>query len=271
MTEPIQWYIDGTALSSEAWGVAEWGGSSESPPKYRGGALTIPYRRGQLWRPGVPDSRTITLPMWLTDQHPTTGTYGGSSQMLDNWRALRNLFTSTGGRQLAIRKVWDGGYGDATGYGQYAGGLEPENYALTGAKFDVDLFMADPYFYGTEHTLGTFNSGTYDITGDILGDVSTGRYSLTFAGALSGFSLTIKQGSEVLSSLTSSMLLSTGKTLSIAMPDLTWSTDQAGQSVAMFTPGQQSGWIDLDPSATSLVVAATGAGSVTIRYYPAWL
>ena len=271
MSEPIQWYIDGTALECPAWGISDWGGNSEAPPEYRGGALTVPYRRGQLWRPGVPDSRTISLPMWLTDQDPVTGVAGGEGQMLDNWRALRKLFLSDGGRQVAVRKVWDGGYGDATGSAQYAGGLEPTNYGLTVAKFEVDLFMADPYFYGLTQTLGTFAVGTHDITGDILGDVSTGRYVLTVTGALATFSVTIKRGTEVLSTLTSSATIASSKNLIVAMPDLTWSTTQSGASAAQFTPGQQSGWLTLDPAATSLVVAGTGAGTVKIDYLPAWL
>lgn len=271
MSEPVEWYVDGTALASEGWGVSDWGGSSEAPPEYRGGALTVPYRRGQLWRPGVPDSRTLSLPMWLTDQHPTTGVYGGEAQMLANWRALRSLFLSNGGRQVALRKVWDAGYGDATGSAQYAGGLEPENYALTGARFEVDLFMADPYFYGTQQTLGTFAAGTHDITGDILGDVSTGRYVLTFAGVLSAASVTVKRGTETLSTLTSTVDLASGKNLIVTMPDLTWSTTSTVASPAQFTPGQQSGWLMLDPAATSLVIGGTGAGTVKIEYFPAWL
>jgi len=260
------WDIDGTSLQTVAWGIDDFGGSLEAPPQLRGKGQTVPYRAGTLWRRQVPDSRVLTFNMWVSGDDE--GLYSGEDRLLENWQQLRALFWGGVGRQLAITKRWDGGTESATALGSFAGGLEPVNYGLQLLRFSADVFLADPWFYGDSVTLlNAVSAGTHAVS--IAGDGASQRFSLTVTDAFANVGIVVKRGDEVLSTLTSTAASQTAASFTVAWPDLI-RTGTATGNLSQFVPAQPT-WIDLDPSATDIVVSGSGAGSVTLTYEPAYV
>lgn len=175
------WSCDGVSLQTQAWGIDKWGGDLEAPPKRRGGTLMIPTRPGQLWRPTIADSRTLTFAMWLVDCDED-GVYAATvaerqAQMLANWEMLRGLFWGSGQRELDLVKRWGSGYAEAEGQACFVNGLQPSSLGMQGARFTVDLMMSDPYFYGDLVTGRVTTSGV-DL--ENIGDDRTVRLQLDF-------------------------------------------------------------------------------------------
>ena len=263
------WSVDGTSRETLGWGL-DYDGSLFAPPPTRGGSQTVPYRPGVVWRPRIADSRVLTFPMWLSTAD-ADGVEGGEAQLLDNWAALRDLFWGAPDRQMSVVKRWNGGYSSATALGSFAGGIEPINRGMQVWRFTADIELSDPYFYGASATLlNAAAIGTHDITGDVLGDVASSRYVLSLTGALTNPTITVKAGSTVLSTLTYSGSITSTKTLAITFPAKTFTTGDTGAYPAKFTAGQTE-WLNLHPSATSIVIGGTGAGTVTLTHEPAYL
>jgi hypothetical protein len=260
------WDIDGTSLQTNDWGIDDFGGSLEAPPQLRGKGQTVPYRAGTLWRRQVPDSRVLTFNMWCSADDDNIP--GGTEQLLANWQQLRALFWGGQGRQLAITRRWNDGTKSATALGTFAGGLEPVNFGLQLLRFSADVFLADPWFYGPSVTLlDAVGAGTHAV--NIAGDGASQRFALTVAGAFANVGIQVKRGDEVLSTLTSTAASQTAASFTVAWPDLI-RTGTATGNLSQFTPAQPT-WIDLDPSATAIVVSGTGAGTVTLTYEPAYV
>ena len=262
------WDIDGISLQTYAWTIEDFSGL-ESPPGLRGGGITVPNRPGDVWLPRRADTRTLTFGMAVFDTDED-GYYPGSEATLwDNWRAVRSLFYGSPGRQMTVTRRWQSGYYSASARGVFAGGLEPSNLGLQAFRFTADILLDDPWFYATEQTLGTYAPGTYDITGDIVGDAATPRYTITWAGELTDPTITLKQGTDTLSVLAYSGTISALETLTVTMPDLLWA--ESGTVTPSDVVPSQPEWLILDPAATSLVIGGTGAGTVTIDYEPAYV
>ena len=138
------------------------------------------------------------------------------------------------------------------------GGLEPVNHGLDVLTFTADVYMPQPYFLAASVSLGTL-SGTTDLTGDIVGHAASPSFTLTFSGA--NPSLVIKKGSQTLSTVSYSGTVS--GSLVVAFPTFT----ATGTGVHLVS-AQQTPWADLDPAATSAVVAS---GTVAVAYNPAYL
>lgn len=151
------WDVDGTSLETYAWGIQQLVEAREAPPPLRGEDYVIPEAAGQLWVPKVPDSRVITLEMWVIGQD-AAGNVTDDAGWRANLRALRALLWVPDA-QVTLTKRWrasGGGVDSASAEVQYAGGLtyEVEDRGLMVARTSVDLKLADPYFYGT--TSGEF-------------------------------------------------------------------------------------------------------------------
>jgi hypothetical protein len=115
--------------------------------------------------------------------------------------------------------------------------------------------------------LDAVGAGTHAV--NIAGDGASQRFALTVAGAFANVGIVVKRGDEVLSTLTSTAASQTGASFTVAWPDLI-RTGTATGNLSQFTPAQPT-WIDLDPSATAIVVSGTGAGSVTLTHEPAYV
>lgn len=273
MTDDVLWSIDGVALQSDGWTIDDFTGL-EAPPQYRGGPVTVPARDGQVWRPLVADGRTLAFRMSVfgtnTDGYelgPDVQLLTPQAQLWSNWRTLRSLFFGSGSRQLSITKAWDDI--TATGSGVFAGGLEPENLGLQAFRFAADVFMADPWLYAPEVNLGSWTVGTHDVTGLIAGDVTSPRWILTLTGPLTNPSVTISAGNDVLSSITYTGEIAEGDSLNVVMPGLDFieTGDVSGSNITT----EQTLWVALDPSATSVTIGGSGAGAVDIDYEAAYV
>lgn len=146
------WEVDNTSLSRYAWGIETVGGSRWGLPPLRGENQTFAYLPGQSARPKIPDSRTIILSMFVIGIDPSTDAYVSNPrvQWNDNWRALQRLFF-TPTRQLTLTRRWEsatGGMQSGTAQAQMVGMMDPEMTGRSRATFEVELLLADPFFYG---------------------------------------------------------------------------------------------------------------------------
>jgi hypothetical protein len=153
------WDVDGHSLQTYAFNIQTWGGDAQAPPALRGADTTVPYMPGRAWTQRVPDSRTITLGMWVVGANPdgTVPENGSSREIFErNFAQLRALLW-TPRRQINLTKRFRR-FGDpkvytATAKAQFVSGLNPVMNGRTRANFTVDLLLSDPYFYGPEETL----------------------------------------------------------------------------------------------------------------------
>lgn len=179
------WFVDNVALNTLAYNIQTWGGSRQSPPSFRGSDYAVPYRPGAVFVPKTPDSRVITLAMWVQGLDPTTeflvnsGVMSGGTnpttgsaitpslsdiaganrkRFLRNWNTLRSLLW-TPNRQIALKKIFYDYTSDsmvtATALAQFADGIEPEMHGRQHAAFTVDLLLSDPYFYSAPITVAS--------------------------------------------------------------------------------------------------------------------
>lgn len=181
-TTDTVWTADGVSLQTFAQNITTLGGRF-SPPPMRGDDITVPYSPGQRWIAKTPDSRIIPLAMWVRGWNADGSRPTDTARKFDeNWRTLRNLLWQPN-RQIALKKkFWvEGVLRSATALAQFEGGLEPTMKGRNGAKFVVDLKLADPYFYDDE--LKTFNLVNGDQTIIVPGDVETRNLLLTINGS----------------------------------------------------------------------------------------
>ena len=168
-TTDLYWTADGQSLNTWAWNISTLAGRM-SPPEMRGEDRVIPYAPGEEYVPKVVGSRTLTLAMWIKGS-----TADGAVPLTardafdDNWAALVKLLW-TPGRQFNLGKQFKRGGVQryAVAKAEFVGGLEPSMIGRNGAKFTVDLKLADPYFYDDVATTFTLTSlrANYDLPGD---------------------------------------------------------------------------------------------------------
>lgn len=153
------WSIDGVSLQTYAFNISTWGGDAQSPPPLRGSDTTVPYVVGDQYHRKVPGARTVSFGMWVIGANEDGSLpVGGSSRRLfeENWRALRKLMWNPN-RQVKLTKRfrdWETGeLVEATALAEFAGGLTPTMNGSQRAVFTVQFKLADPFFYGEEHTI----------------------------------------------------------------------------------------------------------------------
>lgn len=251
------WDIDGTSLQTLGWGIDRWS-SGQNPPTLRGDGVELPFRVGRQFKARVPEPRTITFDMWVS-QFDADGENPSESQLLTNWENLRELFWGSPGAQMTLTKREGGGYLDVSGSAVFAGGLEPDSIGMQVIRFSVDLIMLDPYFYGDQVSL-SFPVGTTNTSGGILGSAPSPRYTLVIPSGTS--SITVKKDTTVLSTLTATSLPGA---LTVTFPDLTFSGVNGAHPGYITADGP---WFDYLPAATSVVVTGN---TYTGTYYPAYL
>lgn len=101
------WSVDGVSLQTFAYNITTAGGSKQAPPPLRGSDLKIPYRPGQVFVPRIPDSREITLEMWVIGADADGNIPRGTSRQLyeDNLKMLRNLLWNPS-KTISLTKRW---------------------------------------------------------------------------------------------------------------------------------------------------------------------
>ena len=261
------WDIDAVSLQTLAFGIDQWG-VSEAPPGSRGSDLIVPNRIGQVARSRVPDGRVITFPMWCLDL-TEAGAEGNAAQHKTNWEKLRDTFWNSG-RPVVITKRWGGGASSAAAVGVFSSGLDPTIIGgdQGASRFTVDMFLADPYFYGASDN-DTFSIGSTDPTWS--GDAATPSYTVRFTGPLTNPSVTCRSFITDLSILTWTGVIGAGEYVDIVLPDLTFTTTVSGATVDQFTATEHQ-WAAVDPDVDAVIVAAdAGSGTCKITYTPAFI
>lgn len=176
-TTAIYWEASGLPLNNLAWSVKTLGGDRNSPAEPRGDNVKLPFKKGSLWVRKMKEAKSLTLPMWM-DPFNTDGSVDLALTMEQkfhaNWKTLLDAF-DTGG-QFDLKKRWWSGntIKDATARAELIGGMEP---TISGnqyhAEFNVDLELADPYFYKAVASQALGAAVT------IIGDVPTDHVVLT--------------------------------------------------------------------------------------------
>jgi len=273
----IYWDVDGTSLQTWARNISTLGGSRWGVPSMRGSNIMVPGRAGALWQPKVADSRTITLAMWVrgTDDNGVLGTTPKKT-FTANWRALQQLLWKPDGTQFSLTKRWDDGSGvkSATALAEFAGGLEPTMMGPYGAKFTVDLLLADPYFYGTQVT-STLAVGVGQVVNN-AGDVPATPYgmSLKFNGALTNGKVTNSTVSpNVWAQWTGAISGGDGITLDVDEFTAIKQSDSSNQIGGVsYSPGPNGEWFYMAKGNNTLTLTASaGAGTCTFKHRPAYL
>jgi hypothetical protein len=277
------WSADGVSLQTFARNISTWGGDKEAPPRLRGEDIQIAYRPGRQWTPKLPDSRRLGLKGWVIAANPDGDVYGDDLLLRQNWRQLRALLWRDGGEQFDLTKRWYDEDADlirvATARAEFISGLEPRMTGPRRAEWDVDLNLADPFFYGTEETIELSIDAVSPNPGPsveipILGNATTLKVHVDLVGPLTDAKITVTD------------LTPQPYVRYLDLPDGSVATldvdrfrviETDGALTDLFTIGKvvHDGdvfWLPLKPGTRTLVLTATaGTGTATIRYQPAWI
>lgn len=295
------WSVDGVSLQTYAFNIVTLGGDRMSPPPLRGDDITVPFRAGQVWRPKVPDSRTITLGMWVigADENGNIPQNEDSRRTFDrNWRKIRRLLWNSRRQITLTKRFWvpvddledagvpltglttEGGWAliSATAKAEFAGGLEPTMGGPSRAAFTVDLRLADPYFYGDEIAIPLSMSTSDSLPGPsatrlILGDDRTTSITLDLEGPLEVGQISNLTATPSLW-LRYLQYVEDGETAQIRVSPFTATHYDGGVSYPSAGSIRHAGdrmWLYLDPETTTLkLTAQSGTGKAWVRYRPVW-
>jgi hypothetical protein len=258
----------------------------------RGEDVQMANRPGRIWVPKIPDSRVITLVMWMAAIDPDTGAPPSDSQLIqwnDNWNYLRRLFYAPR-KQKVLTRRWKLNRSQpriekASAKVQLGGTMDPTMTGRTRADFAVDLVLADPYFYGVQFfetipaTL-TSNLSTPNIR--VIynpGDDASGftNMQVTLYGPLTNPRLINQSGAN--GNLW--MKLNTNNIGTIAAGDSVvcnieiFRAVRASTNAVVTAAVTHSGaipWFQLEPGDNVCVLEAdAGTGYAVIRYQPAYV
>lgn len=273
-TTDLFWTADGQSLNTWAWNISTLAGRL-SPPEMRGEDRVIPYAPGEEWVPKVVGSRVLTLSMWVKGSTADGAVPTNARDEFDtNWAALVKLLW-TPGRQFNLGKYFRraGVQRYAVAKAEFVGGFEPTMVGRNGAKFTVDLKLADPYFYDDVATTFTLTSAraNYDLPGDarthnIVWVIDGPRGPLQLINHTNG------QSAKMLRATTSTETMqATIKTWeALRLPDGGGSNDIS----SLMTHQGDPFWFGMNPGINDIQRiedAPTGAGVITLQAKGAWL
>lgn len=265
------WEVDGVSLSRYAWGIETVGGSRWGLPPMRGDNATYAYLPGQSFRQKIPDSRTMLLQMFVIGINPSTDAYVSNPrvQWNDNWRTLQKLFF-TPTRQITLTRRWETSTGmqTASAQAQVVGTLDPEMTGRSRATFEVELLLADPFFYGpvitknlTVNTPLTFTyNGDYstmtarDMVATITGQIANPRITNSATTPPNWFQV----ATDV--AISDSVTVDIGKVTAVRTSDsqsvLGGVTHSGSRRLLLLQPGTN----------TLTLTGTSGAGTATLTY-----
>lgn len=263
------WDVDGTSLQTFAWNIRSRGGDRMAPPPVRGGNLEVPGLHGRVWRPKVPDQRVIGLDMWVIGAR-SDGTIVDEAEFDKNWRALRALLWNPLAQLTLTKRFYvDGVLVTASGLAQFDKGLNPEITGGRRAKFDVDLMMADPWFYGDVVEVPALSPGGSE-TVDVAGDWPTWMVRFTVNGPLASPRLTVGDRWVQYDGLVAQG--------DVAVVDVGLFTadqrvaDAWSKAAGYVTHSGGSRWLELPLGESEIALSAqSGTGTVDVSFKPVWM
>lgn len=273
-TTPYFWSVNGVSLQTYAFNITSWGDKQTLPPT-RGANLLVPMQPGQTYVPKIPDSRTLTLNMWVTGANPDGSIPRNPAALAtfqSNYAALQNLFWSVR-QQMQLSQVVqypDGTTHTVTALAEYAGGMQPTMQGQSAAIFSVDLLLADPFFYGP--TIATTLGSSTTI--NVVGDDRTDAVTLTLTGARNTLRV---QNSTPTSQPYFTYNYSTASGDSVLFDVMNFKvthTPSGGasyQAAGRISHGADPFWLFLNPGNNTIAVSSTsGTGTVSLSYQPRW-
>jgi hypothetical protein len=273
------WDVDGTSLNQFCHAIKTYGGSRLAVPKLRGENALLPFRHGRVFKPKTPDSRVITLAMWVAGIDPDSDQPAADqrTQFNDNWAALTSLFWSPG-QQLNLTKRWFVNAAaptlmTATAKAELAGTMDPTMTGRTRADFGVDLLLADPFFYGPQITSSTIDVGE-ELVITNAGDVETWiDLEIEFNGELSRPTLwNLTADPQIW--MTVDTLVQPGYKVDVNVGDYTVLREYDGAEISGTVDHSGfRGWFKLNPGANTIKLTSSGigTGNAILKYRPAFL
>jgi hypothetical protein len=164
-------------LNTLAKNIETWGDDRQGVIPLRGDDETIPWIGGQRELPRIHDSRTLTFAMWVIgcdDNGAVPISSSRRQQFEQNWRIIQRIFHNQGRIYTLRKRFYDESYTLRTADARvrHAGELKPSMLGRTGAKFTVDVKLADPYFYSTTPTNIAMNSAVDGAGNGLVGSAS---------------------------------------------------------------------------------------------------
>lgn len=278
------WSVDGTPLQTYAFNIQSWGGDREAPPSFRGSNTAVPGAPGEVFQRKVVDSRTISFGMWVQGSledgtAPKTGSRRAEFEY--NWHRLRSLLW-TPRREVTLTKRFVE-YGQTTvkvanAKAQFSGGLSPSMTGTQRAIFTVNLYLADPFFYGDEITLPTFTTNQQTNTFEVPGDERTRDISVSIAGARVNPKLTLTSPDQSQRWMQYSYALGSSDSATVNVRNFSSRTSPSGgtafTSAGLVTASSADdpNWLGFDPGTNKLKVeSTTGTGNIVVKYKPVYL
>lgn len=273
------WDVNGVSLNQYCHAIKTYGGSRLAVPKLRGENSLLPFRHGRVYKPKTPDSKVITLAMWVAGIDPTSNQPAENQkvQFNDNWAALTSLFWSPG-QQIALTKRWFTNAAspvlmEATAMCELASTMDPTMTGRTRADFGVDLLLADPFFYAPEVTTSTINAGQ-TISINNPGDVETWvNLEIEFTGELQRPTLwNLTATPQVWMTVDTLVQPGYKVNVDVGLASAIRTYDGTEISATVDHSGFRS-WFKLNPGTNSIKLTSSGIsnGSAIIKYRAAFL
>ena len=230
-----------------------------------------PYAQGVLYMGQHADTETTAMKLLGPSSNFPTRVlrdFKPSKQAArNNWRALRTLLWNPR-KQFNLTRRWYDAAGTlrtATARAQFTGGMEPDVEAGgTRMRFTIDLFLADPFFYGPEETV-TLTRSTQSKT--ILGDWSSVKARVELAGSQGPTAITVN--GENAHGLTYTTAIGSGVTAVLDIENFTAKEGANGKTASVTHSGSRF-WLEPEPGTQSFTASGTGAGTIKYIYQPAW-
>jgi hypothetical protein len=292
------WEIEGHSLHQHGWSVATIGGSRFALPPRRGENQMMPYRPGTVWRPKVADARTLNLVMWVTGQYNLADGLPAADHRVawnDSWDYLRRLVWKVEGRQFLLTRRWKltvGGHPTivtADARAELAGTMDPTMTGRHRADFQMDLLLADPYFYGRANPTVAWSATEVALTVNLQSDPVNTRdvytafnpgYDLAGYGSLEIDLIGPLKNPVVLNAspepdmwVRFGATIDAGVTIRLSVPDfLAYQVSNNHNYIGRISHSGARHWMGLVPGANYLTLLTDeGTGSAVVRYQPPYV
>ncbi|WP_353809071.1 hypothetical protein [Agromyces sp. SYSU T00194] len=264
------WSIDGVDLSDHAFNVVQV--DDTAAPPLRGDDLVFSRIPGRAFTGRVEDSYSITLGMHVLGQdHGGTTKADWADSFEEHWRALRRLFRPDGGRQFVLGRSWTDDLGShyAEAMAVAPTAFERRHIGAYQAAITVDLYLADPFFYGAEEVV-ELDVDTPTVVSNV-GDMATTAIVLDFNGQLTNATVTNSTPTpDVWVKLGSSVADADSVSVDVAETTVIRESDSANIIGAVSHSGARA-WFGLLRGDNTITLSAdAGAGTVDLRFRPLW-
>lgn len=273
-----RWLVNGTSLSQFCWAVKTFGGSPRALPTFRGSDIAVAYAPGKIFRPKFPDSRVVTLLMWVAGIVPSTGQPSSNPtlQFSDNLRTLHSL-VYTPYAQVSLTREWYYTVNgtptlvSATANAQITGDMQPTMTGQGRADFSADFLLSDPFFYGSTVTATVPYSSTTVVTNPGDDIAAYNSFTLTFNGPLFYPILTNSTNSA---SLTLNTFISSGKSITVDVANYLATSSDGADMRGIVTHSAARRWMTVEPGPNNFVLSSslnTDSGTVNMSFKPPYV